>query len=365
MTNLPSDGPPFKATKITRTNDASQSVEAAVRHPTLSLYYKRIQTLRDFLLEKTPQASKTRRRRIAKAGLACSNSLLGDQDLAKEHAGLQQADTAATANPAHSSRLASVLDKTLVCRDDIDRPNPIPERAKDLDTFSQHLNLTSGSGAPNPSLSQQDLVEFAVWLLFNRVHRHVHRPPHMLCHGYQRAQAPRSSGEDHYALAGIPGIVAHYPNSNINTLKSLDWAGILAILGKDGERVMLDLLLDTDIFSNCSEERGNFIQLCGEAFHISNRETFLTLAGTPLSDRQPLKTLHPHELTKAPILGLKRMVTDSVGESFSSRSPSAIIFVRSRIFYARAALNAKGNVTFGLRHIRKPREYAWTLRSCD
>jgi hypothetical protein len=36
-----------------------------------------------------------------------------------------------------------------------------------------------------------------------------------------------------------------------------------------------------------------------------------------------------------------------------NRKPSAITFVRSRMFYARAALNAKGGVRFGMRHIRK------------
>lgn len=35
------------------------------------------------------------------------------------------------------------------------------------------------------------------------------------------------------------------------------------------------------------------------------------------------------------------------------KSPSAITFVRNRMFYARAVLNAKGKVRFGLRHIRR------------
>ena len=34
------------------------------------------------------------------------------------------------------------------------------------------------------------------------------------------------------------------------------------------------------------------------------------------------------------------------------RSPSEITFVRNRMLYARAALNAKGGVRWGLRHIR-------------
>ena len=39
------------------------------------------------------------------------------------------------------------------------------------------------------------------------------------------------------------------------------------------------------------------------------------------------------------------------------KNPAAIIFVRNRMFYARAALNAKGRVTFGLRHIREFEKY--------
>ena len=35
------------------------------------------------------------------------------------------------------------------------------------------------------------------------------------------------------------------------------------------------------------------------------------------------------------------------------RGPAEIIFVRNRMLYARAALNAQGGVRFGLRHIRK------------
>ena len=35
------------------------------------------------------------------------------------------------------------------------------------------------------------------------------------------------------------------------------------------------------------------------------------------------------------------------------RAPNEITFVRNRMLYARAALNAYGRVRFGLRHIRK------------
>ena len=37
----------------------------------------------------------------------------------------------------------------------------------------------------------------------------------------------------------------------------------------------------------------------------------------------------------------------------NERSPVAINFVRSRMFHARAALDAKGKIKLGLRHIRE------------
>ena len=70
------------------------------------------------------------------------------------------------------------------------------------------------------------------------------------------------------------------------------------------------------------------------------------IVGTPLSDLTPLYAAPTH----------KRMdvnQTSKVKETGSSlSSPVTITFVRSRTLYARPALNAKGKVTFGLRHIR-------------
>ncbi|KAL8935567.1 MAG: hypothetical protein Q9211_004632 [Gyalolechia sp. 1 TL-2023] len=46
------------------------------------------------------------------------------------------------------------------------------------------------------------------------------------------------------------------------------------------------------------------------------------------------------------------------------RSPASIRFVRNRIFYARAALNAKGKVRFGLRHIHVLNRYPNSEDQC-
>ena len=63
--------------------------------------------------------------------------------------------------------------------------------------------------------------------------------------------------------AGIPGITSHYPNSHVSTIKSALWVDVLNLLGKEGERILLDLVLDCGIFIAVEHGRGNFYQLSG------------------------------------------------------------------------------------------------------
>jgi hypothetical protein len=69
--------------------------------------------------------------------------------------------------------------------------------------------------------------------------------------------------------------------------------------------------------------------------------------GVPLSEFQTLPEGSDKSPHFAPIKGGPRMASSVV------HSPSSINFVRSRMLYARAALNAQGGVRFGLRHIRE------------
>ena len=77
----------------------------------------------------------------------------------------------------------------------------------------------------------------------------------------------------------------------------------------------------------------------------------MVVTGIPLTELQPLKTL--------PSKGMPEMVrTCSRIDSnrnipINSKDSSSIKFVRIRMFYARATLNAKGRTVFGLRHIRE------------
>jgi telomerase reverse transcriptase len=75
----------------------------------------------------------------------------------------------------------------------------------------------------------------------------------------------------------------------------------------------------------------------------------LNIIGLPLGDLQTLPEKEEKTPVSAPGLSCgKRTVVPP-----TAHNPSSINFVRSRMLYARAALNAQGGVRFGLRHIRK------------
>ena len=214
------------AAEKTRKRVKTSPDQRSASHHTLCLYYTRILTLREYLLFNLPKTSKTRRRKIA-------------------------------------SRQCGSLDEILVCTTVIQQAQSDQSRYKDFETFSQQVTLSTGSSIGEGSTCQSELIDFAIWLLFHRIHRHVHKPPHMLCYGYQRAGNPTPIHGDQCALAGIPGIVSHYPNSNVNILKNAFWTETLGLLGSDGERIMLDLVLDCGVFVAASEGRGNYFQLSG------------------------------------------------------------------------------------------------------
>ena len=216
---------PSETPSKSRRIDLAPAEKSQFKCPTLSLYYVQILTLRNHLLSKLPPTSKIRRRRIASAD-----------------------------DP--------VFDKTLVCIREVGKESSDLFRARDFEAFSQRISLTAGSSGGARS-SQSDLIDFTIWRLFNKTHRHAHRPPHMLCHGYQRVNNLRQPHEDLCAIAGIPGLVPYYPNSNVDLLKGATWMGVLSLLGKEGDQIMLEMLLDCGLFVAIDEGQGNYYQISG------------------------------------------------------------------------------------------------------
>jgi telomerase reverse transcriptase len=175
-------------------------------------------------------------------------------------------------------------------------------------------------------------VDFVIWLLFRR--STAHKPSHLLCHGFQRAAHTGRAHNDHVEPASsVPGLVERSPNSHVRTLKEPTWCRLHALLGQRGDRIMMDMLLECAIFLPVHGGTGNCYQLCG----------------IPVSDLRPDQK-HKEDPVHDEANQLAKGVLTS--QHSENRSPSAITFVRNRMLYAKAALNAKGGVRFGLRHIR-------------
>lgn len=68
---------------------------------------------------------------------------------------------------------------------------------------------------------------------------------------------------DENIVLGIPGVLSVYPNGHVISMKTTPWPQILALMGKEGERAMIDLLLDCGIFLPVENGRGNYRQLSG------------------------------------------------------------------------------------------------------
>ncbi|KAI9715739.1 MAG: hypothetical protein M1812_005737 [Candelaria pacifica] len=328
---------PRKRTKL-RGNEKERELEDSwigrdgIQHPLLSLYYSSVRTLREYLFHKLPESSKSRRRRILSLPLyeeyPCQS--------ASGQLGEQTSDRA----------LSKLLDLTLVGVTG-SKPEGTGARLKELASFSQHqTGSTVGSSNGTGVCSQSELVDFTIWLLFNKTFRTVYKPPHLLCHGLRRSSAPRQPNENHDATSGIPGLVCYFPNTYVNSIKSPLWNNVLSLLGKEGERVMIDLLMDCGLFGAVEAGKGNFCQL----------------SGTPLSEMSVLPSLSSKSSEAfIPSLGNKGMAPERLSSQPRTSSdlhpPMAIIFVRNRMLYARAALNGKGDVRFGLRHIHVLNRY--------
>lgn len=92
---------------------------------------------------------------------------------------------------------------------------------------------------------------------------------------------------------------------------------------------MMDMLTDCSIFLPVDERSANYYQL----------------SGPPMFDLQPITAANT-------AIAQAHSTSRPTGTSLEERTLCQVAFVRSRMFYAKAALNAKGGIKFGMRHIR-------------
>ncbi|KAK1782090.1 Telomerase ribonucleoprotein complex RNA binding domain-containing protein [Copromyces sp. CBS 386.78] len=286
----------------------------------LSIYYPQTLTLRQYALSKLPKSSKIRRRKISQVGLFSSSSS------SSPTLGAASEKSSAAARELEQA-LGYLLDTTLVCS----RHDQSQEKEKKEKTdyrWEQWVSFSQGAGSKGDEshvtlsdglrgalYSQADIVDFVIWLLFSRSRTW---PKHLLCDGFRKGVAPPPQAAPREPVHQIPGVYSVHTNTCVRTLKEAPWPQFLLLLGQEGESIMLDLLLDCAVFVAVKQGKGNLLQV----------------SGVPVSELQPLGTMDS---------GKK--------ESDIKLTPSEITFARNRMLYARAALNARGSVHFGLRHI--------------
>ena len=154
------------------------STSLPAKHPTLSLYYPRIKSLRNYLLDSLLVSSKSRRRKIASFGLSrlqshtsippASSSTCNEESIAsnfghEDHLSCHD----------NEEYLARLLDTTLVGVTGDAPPELGKSRAEDFASFSQQVSSTIGSSVGRGSSSQSEVGAKPTF--------HLHRPSSPLC----------------------------------------------------------------------------------------------------------------------------------------------------------------------------------------
>lgn len=87
---------------------------------------------------------------------------------------------------------------------------------------------------------------------------------HLLCQGFRKGVSSRSVRREENLTSDIPGVISEHPNSHVVAMKAAPWPQVLALMGKEGEKTMVQLLLDCGIFLPVENGQGNYHQLSGE-----------------------------------------------------------------------------------------------------
>lgn len=172
------------------------------------------------------------------------------------------------------------------------------------------------------------IVDFVIWSLFQRSSGISHRPSHVLCHGYRKAPLQASQDQRGTSSAAIPGVVNLYPNENTRKFKIKPWTEIISVLGRSGDAILRDLLLDCGVFVLIEQGKDNLHQVCG----------------VPVSELLDHRKLAPQSSK----LMRRSNSRNKERGSCDRRGPGSITFVRNRILYAQPTLNAQGSVQFGM-----------------
>ena len=118
--------------------------------------------------------------------------------------------------------------------------------------------------SPRYWLTGIQIVDFAIWAMMSKVSGSNGRFQHLLCQGYRKDITARSVHRDEMTPCAIPGVISTYPNNHVAAMKASPWPEILALMGREGERMMIDLILDCGIFMSIASGQGSYHQLSGK-----------------------------------------------------------------------------------------------------
>lgn len=114
----------------------------------------------------------------------------------------------------------------------------------------------------------------------------MHKPSHVMCHGFLRAGTGGFLAIEHSVPSHIPGLVSSDLNEHVQRLKQQPWTGLPDLLGGGADRVMIELLLECGIFLPLENGKGNYLQLSGMFFRnacekvlTSNRHSLVRVEG--------------------------------------------------------------------------------------
>ncbi|KAJ5177714.1 reverse transcriptase [Penicillium coprophilum] len=291
------------------------SLGTKTSHPVISLYYRNVVPLREYLLQQLPVTSKSRRRRILTVDSREDN--------------------------AQSQTLAELLDSTLVGV--LKETSPIlnSERQKEYSSFNESQSRSVlASTDTGPTCPQSEVVDFVIWKLFNQNNGSYQKHQHLLMYGFQRQSMGRNA-----RATSIPGIASQFPNQNVQVLTQGAWTEILGLLGSNGEDIMMQLLFDCGIFAAIDARKGIYYQLSG--LPLSGLEPLndpsLGVNGLSATAQDPVPpTGQRHSREKAE----RRQNSDQ-----TIQRPNDIVFLRRHILYGRVESKKKVSSGLGKTHV--------------
>ncbi|KAK7738484.1 Telomerase reverse transcriptase [Cytospora paraplurivora] len=212
------EGPPAKQPK-TGADGMLQSADV-VKHALLPQYYPKIRTLRQYVLDKLPPTSKVRRRKIAAVGNAQPDAVRAAQGPKED-------------SEKFRNVLAELLDATLVCTHVLPQEE---EKAQSDSLLQQWMDYSQRGDESHVTLSGG--IASAI-------------------HFQSEKLGPTRQG----VATSIQGVYSLYLNERVAAIKREPWPQLLVLLGKSGESMMIDLLLESSIFLRVDAGQGNYYQL--------------------------------------------------------------------------------------------------------